>query len=51
MNIFNVKNVGENIDNGTLIIRTNLNQREEPSCDSGIWYSSGYADKELKIIK
>ena len=25
--------------------------KREPSCEVGIWYSSGYADKKLKVIK
>lgn len=25
--------------------------KREPSCDAGIWYSAGYADKKLKVIK
>lgn len=41
----------EDITTGTLIIRTDFEQKEKCSCDDEVWYSTGYADKKLKVIK
>lgn len=41
----------ENITTGTLIIRTDFRQKEEYSCEDGVWYVKGESDKKLAITK